>query len=290
MNENKGTFNFDNEIVIGVNKVKDDKKNTNNNYKKKNTKGKKLNAKNKKKKASKKVIKIFAIVIIFAIIIIFGLTAPIFNITDIKVQGNNTIKQETIISLSGLKKGENIFKFNNQVISKIEENTYIDKVEIKRQLPGTVIINIEERQIKYQINLINSYAYIDKNGYILENSTIKKEVPTILGLKITENELINKKRLENIDLEKLNDISKIVDSAKNINIDTLITEINAEDEKNYNLYLESKLKRIYIGDTSNLTNKMLYVKKILENEEGKSGIAFVNGDIRSGFKPYFREE
>ena len=115
MNENKGTFNFDNEIVIGVNKVKDDKKNTNNNYKKKNTKGKKLNAKNKKKKASKKVIKIFAIVIIFAIIIIFGLTAPIFNITDIKVQGNNTIKQETIISLSGLKKGENIFKFNKQL-------------------------------------------------------------------------------------------------------------------------------------------------------------------------------
>jgi len=35
---------------------------------------------------------------------------------------------------------------------------------------------------------------------------------------------------------------------------------------------------------------MLYVKKILEKEEGKTGSAFVNGDLSAGFKPYFREE
>lgn len=247
-------------------------------------------SKRKKRKSKKRVFKIFGAIIIFAIIIIFALTAPIFNITDIEVEGTNNIKKETIISLSELKKGENIFRFNNKVIDKIKENAYIDKVEIKRQLPGTIIIYVEEREVKYQINLINSYAYIDKNGYILENSTIKKDVPTIVGLKITENELINRKRLENIDLEKLNNISKIMDATKSIDIENLITEINTEDENNYVLYLESKLKKIYIGDTSNLTNKMLYVKKILENEEGKSGIAFVNGDISSGFKPYFREE
>ena len=53
---------------------------------------------------------------------------------------------------------------------------------------------------------------------------------------------------------------------------------------------QSKGKKINIGDTSNLTNKMLYVKKILEKEEGKTGSAFVNGDLSAGFKPYFREE
>ena len=81
-----------------------------------------------------------------------------------------------------------------------------------------------------------------------------------------------------------------MEAAKTINIDGIITEINTEEENNYKLYLDSKSKTIYIGDTSNLTNKMLYVQKILENEEGKSGTAFVNGDISSGFKPYFREE
>lgn len=102
--------------------------------------------------------------------------------------------------------------------------------------------------------------------------------------------MLSKERLKTEDLEKLNHIAKIMEAAKTIEIDSLITEINTENKNDYLLYLESKNKRIYIGDTSNLTNKMLYVQKILENEEGKSGIAFVNGDISSGFKPYFREE
>ena len=189
-----------------------------------------------------------------------------------------------------MKKGENIFRFNNSVIQNIKENSYIESVEVKRKLPGTVLISIKERDIKYQINLINSYTYIDKNGYILENSTIKKEVPVLVGLEIKEDEMLSKERLKTEDLEKLNKTSKIMEAAKAINIENIITEINTENENEYIIYIESKSKKIYIGDTTNLTNKMLYVQRILENEEGKSGSAFVNGDIRSGFKPYFREE
>ena len=73
-------------------------------------------------------------------------------------------------------------------------------------------------------------------------------------------------------------------------IDSLITEVNISDESEIVLYLEIENKKIYIGDTANLTNKMLYIKKILENEKQHSGSAFVNGDISAGFKPYFREE
>lgn len=295
--EDDEIFSFNSELVLGVNAsdVKEKKKKKKNkkeiNEKQKNQpKQSKKRKKTMKKKISKKIIGFFSIIILFAIIIVLALTAPIFNITNITVSGNSQLSSNMIISLSGLRKGENIFKFNNNVQQKIKENTYIESVNIKRKLPGTVIISVEERTIKYQINLINSYVYIDKNGYILENSAEKKDVPVIVGLSINENEMMNEKRLKTEDLEKLNDIIKIIDSAKAINVDNLITEINTEDKNNYVLYLESKGKKINIGDTSNLTNKMLYVQKILENEEGKSGTAFIDGDLSTGFKPYFREE
>lgn len=308
-------FSFNSEMVLGVNssdekeektkarrkksKIKKEK-----NKKKPKTKDKfaeqteqptkpktsKKRKKSKKKKINKKVIGFFSIIILIAIIVVLALTAPIFNITDITVNGNNQVSTNMIINLSGLRKGENIFKFNSTVEQKIKENTYIESVNTKRKLPGTVIISVKERTVKYQINLINSYVYIDKNGYILENSSEKKDVPVIVGLSIKEDEMLNEKRLKTEDLEKLNDIIKIIDSAKTINIDNLITEINTENKENYVLYLESKGKKINLGDTSNLTNKMLYVKKILEKEEGKTGSAFVNGDLSAGFKPYFREE
>ena len=194
--ENTNSFNFNNEIIIGLDKKQEvkDKNEKSNKEKNRNKKKKKQSKhfkeatvqkrkmnkkKSKKKKSNKIIVTIFSIIILFAIILIFSLTAPIFNIVDIQVEGNEIVSKETIISLSQLKKGENIFKFNNSIISKIKENTYIESVNVSRKLPGTIKIMVEERKINYQINLINSYVYIDKNGYILENSVEKKQVPVI---------------------------------------------------------------------------------------------------------------
>ena len=284
-NERKEKFNFNDEIVLGVNFIRPEKN---------EEEEKKENKKNKKKKKKNKYnVKLITFISCFLLIIasvIFALTAPIFNIAKIEVTGNSKVQEENIKSLSGLKIGENIFKFNSSVISNIKENAYIENVEVKRALPDTVKIEVTEREVKYQINLINSYVYIDKYGYILENSAEKKAVPTIVGLKITEDDLMKKTRLEGKDIETLNKILKITEAAKIINIDNIITEINTENDTDYVLYIESEAKTIYIGDTSNLTNKMLYIQKILQNEKGKSGKVFVNKDMTTGFKPYFREE
>lgn len=299
-------FSFNSEMVLGVNssnvqekEKKSKKKKTKNKKQKKaeerqenqpQAKVAKKRRKSKKKKINKKILGFFSIIILVAIIVVLALTAPIFNITKIEINGNEKVSKDTIIALSGIKMGENIFRFNNNMIQNVKQNTYIEKVEIQRKMPGTVVISVKERKIKYQINLINSYVYLDKNGYLLENSAERKNVPVIVGFSIKEDEMLNEKRLKDNDLEKLANAAKIIEAAKAINIDNLITEVNVEDKNNTILYLESKSKKINIGDTTNLTNKMLYVQKILENEEGKSGSVFVNGDISAGFKPYFREE
>lgn len=249
------------------------------------------NKKIKRKKSRKLLITTCTIMVLILGIGIFSLTTPTFNITNIVIEGNENVSTETILSLSEIKKEENIFRINkNSTISKIKENKYIENVKISRKLPGTLKILVEERTVQYQVNLINSYAYIDKAGYILENSTIKAETPVLVGLQIDESEILNRQRLDTEDLEKLNDINQIMEAAKGIEIESIITEINTEDTNDYIIYIESKNKKIHIGDTTNLTNKMLYVNKMLENEEGKSGIFFVNGNVNSGFNPYFREE
>lgn len=299
-------FSFNSEMVLGVNssnvqekEKKSKKKKTKNKKQKKveerqenqpQAKVAKKRRKSKKKKINKKILGFFSIIILVSIIVVLSLTAPIFNITKIEINGNQKVSKDTIIALSGIKMGENIFRFNNNMIQNVKQNTYIEKVEIQRKMPGTVVISVKERKIKYQINLINSYVYLDKNGYLLENSAERKNVPVIVGFSIKEDEMLNEKRLKDNDLEKLANVAKIIEAAKAINIDNLITEVNVEDKNNTILYLESKSKKINVGDTTNLTNKMLYVQKILENEEGKSGSVFVNGDISAGFKPYFREE
>ncbi len=191
--EEKKDYYSNNEIIISLKNnevkkqnIKENKRKEPKHYEKTEPQNRKLNKnkkKNKKEKSKKIMVTVFSIIILSAIIIVFSLTAPIFNITNIKIEGNEKVASDTIISLSGLKKGENIFKFNNSIIEKIKENAYIQSVKISRELPGTINIKVEERKIKYQINLINSYVYIDKNGYILENSAEKKQVPVIARFK-----------------------------------------------------------------------------------------------------------
>ena len=285
--ENEEEFDFDTETVINMtnkNKLKKDEEN-----RKKITRQEK-----KRKKRIKKIkffLKIFLLIGIIAGGITFALTSPIFNIKDISVENNVTIPSDTIISLSGLKTGENIFKFYKaNIIEQIKENPYVENVEIHRKFPSTVQINITERVATYSIEYMGKYAYINSQGYILEISEDSKGMPVIQGVTTNEDDIKPGNRLNNEDLKRLEQVIRIMDASKGAGLDTQVTSIDISDENEYSIYLNEEKKRVYLGDGSNLSNKMLYVQAIVEQEKGKEGDIFVDGDLNNKFNPYFREK
>ena len=54
--------------------------------------------------------------------------------------------------------------------------------------------------------------------------------------------------------------------------------------------MQEEKKIIHLGDASNLSNKMLYIVTIIEQEKEREGDIFANGDLNSNFKVYFREK
>ena len=252
-----------------------------------------MKAKPKSKNGKKHTVfrNIIILILIFIAIMVFAFITPVFNITEIEIKGNSKVSTETIESLSGLHIGENLFRNSKkQIINNIKEDTYIKDVNIKRKMPETIEISVTERTVEYQINVINGYIYIDNQGYILEKASKKAKVPLLEGYKTSQDSLLNVKRLSEEDLGKLTSTLKIIEAMKSIEKQNLITSINIENEDEYILYLEKEKKYIYLGDASNLSNKMLYIQTILEKEKKNTGIIFINGDLNDGFKPYFREE
>ena len=248
----------------------------------------------KRKKRNKKIKFLLKIILFLGLItgtIIFALTSPIFNIKEIKVLNNSQVPADTITSLSELKTEENIFKFYiANVVNKIKENPYIENVEIYRKLPNIVEINIEERKPQYAVEYMGKYAYINTQGYVLEISEESKEYLVIYGITTTEEEVILGNRLNNEDLGKLEDVIKIMSSAKENGLDGKVTSIDISDENEYSIYLKEEKKKVYLGDNSNLSNKMLYVVAIIEQEKDKEGEIFVNRDLNNKFQPYFKEK
>lgn len=258
---------------------------------KKNTPKKNNNKKIKNNKKKRGILP--KLVVIFFILVgigVFAFISPIFNIKKIEVNGNDKIDESTISSLSGINIGKNIFQVSKKhVINNIKENPYINNVEIYRKLPGTLELKVEEREIAYQVKIINSYVYLDYQGYILEISSKKEKVPLIEGFTTNQDTLLNGKRLDNNDIKLLRTILRIIETAKSSEIDKLISKISVKDNK-YILELSKENKLVYLGDATDLTNRMTYVKIIVDKEKGKTGKVFVDKDINNGFKPYFREE
>ena len=80
----------------------------------------------RKRKKMKKIIKFLTLLFIIIGGVVFALVSPIFNINEIQVKNNNLISPETIISLSNLSEGQNIFRFNKGKTEKeIKTNAYI---------------------------------------------------------------------------------------------------------------------------------------------------------------------
>lgn len=324
-NKKDTQYNADNEIIIGVttkpkkevrvekkkttrtNVKTTNKKSTSRNNEKRNkyNKNTKTNSKIKankngipkkqqiKKLNAKRIVISLAFVLFIAICgTIYYLTTPVFNIDSILVYGNEKNSIDAYISLSGLNINEtNIFAFTNGNVEKrIKENPYVQEVRIERKFPNTVELYITERKADYQINYLNSYIYLNNQGYVLEINEEEKDMLIIDGLTSLSDNIEVGQRLANEDLIKLDTILKITNYLKYNSVENELTKIDATDEENYTLEFGKEEKIAYIGNSSSITEKMTAVVKVLEAEKGKKGKIYANEDALSRNRVYFSEE
>ncbi len=292
-------INLDNEIIIGLTPKITENKTAKNNKKRKTSKKqnkkktnnklnqKQKNSKTKKSKHKNKIIKWIIIFILVLAAVILFMMSSIFNITQIIVTNNSKISSEEIINLSTLKIGVNMFKTTNKTIrNNIKTNPYIEEVKIKRSLNGIITLEIQERIPTYMLKNANSYIYINNQGYMLEISETALDLPIITGFSTSAENIKEGNRLDVEDLKKLEDVIKIMESAKSNSLADIITTIDISKSTNYKLTIESEAKTVQFGDATNINIKMLRIKEIINQEKGVEGeIYFQDSD-----KTVFREK
>lgn len=254
--------------------------------KKKKKKTKKLTKKQeiarKKRKAFLRLVKWATLILLLIGGGIGFLLSSFFNIKEIEIVGNNKLTRDEAISLSQIEIEENTFKLSKNKIEKnIKQNAYVESVKIKRNLPSTILIEIEERVPTYMITFANAYAYINNQGYFVEISKEKLELPIITGYATKEEDIQLGERLCTEDLQKLDDILQIMKAAESNEIANIVTKINISDKQDYVLELKSEKKTVHVGDTSNLSTKMLYIKEIIEQNKKIEGEILVNTDLNN---------
>lgn len=205
-----------------------------------------------------------------AIFLVF-LLSPVFNITEIRVVGNDTLTAESVISSSGIEKGMNIFKLDTAGCEKfIRQLAYVDDVKVVRKFPAIIEIRIVESKALAYFYFIGNYVGIDENGKILEikPGDSELEYPVILGTNVTEFGIGKTLKLD--DEAKLNAIFTILKQINGDGMNGIIKAVDVADLNDIKVFATSECTA-YIGSMDKIIYKMSFLKKILEEPGDKRG-------------------
>lgn len=243
--------------------------------------------KQKDTKKRKSIIMVLGLIIVISIMLVLILFSGLFNIKTITVINNYKVDTTEIIQNSGLVVGNNMFKtLNSTSKSGIKSNPYIEDVKITKRLNGEITIEVTERTATFMLQRETDYAYINNQGYILENSYTQLDLPIIKGY--SSKELVPGNRIDVNDLKKLDVIIQVMEAAKSNGIKDIITSIDISDENNFILEIPSEAKTVQFGDETNINVKILWIVDLINREKGIEGEIIVNvPDIK---KVYFREK
>jgi cell division septal protein FtsQ len=146
-----------------------------------------------KGKKRKRILILFILIVAFFFFVYFFIYSPVFKIKKIIVSGvtNNDIVNEIQIiarrEISGYDLSiwprDNILFLNKEMLSAVIENQiFLDELEIEKKLLHTLKITALEKLPKLLWNESDEYYYIDRDGYVMGAiglSDIEYELPFI---------------------------------------------------------------------------------------------------------------
>ncbi len=174
------------------------------------------------------------------------LASDLFKIDQIEVQGNGRLTAQQVEALSDIELGVNTFSLELDLIGrKIEENSWVEKADVRRIFPRQVVIDIKERRPVAIINLGYLY-YLDDQGEIFKvlGASDSLDYPIITGFSYD--------RAQGHDAEyamRLRQIVKLLDDLNSRELFTLgqVSEIHHEADSGFSLFTLDGGVRVKLG-------------------------------------------
>ncbi len=154
----------------------------------------------------------------------------------------------------------------------IQDVPFIQTMSVKIVDSKTVKINVYEKAVAGFVEYMNRYFYFDKDGTVIESSNVMtKGIPQVMGLNFDHIVLY-----ETLPIESDTIFKQILEMTQLLEkYDIAMDKIYFD--KNYNMTLYFDNARIKVGDFTNIDEKIIKLKTILPELEGKKGVLRLDG-------------
>lgn len=106
------------------------------------------------------------------------------RVTDIVIEGRANTPEPLLWSAIGVKKGDPILGFSlEETRANIERIPWVEHATIERRLPGTVVINLQERRPFAIWQNQGAFVLVDRAGQVVANQNVAqfRHLPWIVG-------------------------------------------------------------------------------------------------------------
>ncbi|MDO4730808.1 MAG: FtsQ-type POTRA domain-containing protein [Clostridia bacterium] len=239
----------------------------------------KIKSKNRlKARISKTQRKISLIIIYSAIILILfsaivGLASMLlFKISSINLVGQSQYSENELRGAIGVKEGDSlIFCDTNEIKNNIENKLpYIEVLQITKEYPESLVVEVEQAKVKYNIECDDGYIYINDEFRILgKDANIKDEGIVLKGVAL-------KSDVPSTYAEFTDESSNVILQEFNYYLNKYevenITQINLTDKLSFEAVYDNRIT-IKFGYPADLDYKMKMIQGVLKSES-------VSGDIK----------
>ncbi len=209
------------------------------------------------------------------------LNSDFLKIKSIRITGCNRTNKNSLLKQTGIKTGDNILTLDLRKKSRnLETDPWIYNAVVKRKLPDTIEIEIEEREPLAVIEL-DSFYLVDRNGDIFKKTWDQEQnLPLLTGL-VREDIIKNS-----------NESSKVIDAAVTL-IDSLLktkmlrgSDTTIKMNKDFGLSFVNSRDPITVSMGFNTYDKKLVLLDRIMNDLAEKGLSAKAVNLRSVEKAY----
>lgn len=211
---------------------------------------------------------VFYVILFLSVTVVFlGVCFAVFlNVSEITVVGNEKYSAEEIISYVPIEPGENIYLFDAEATEELikQKLPFVGDIEIERDLPSTIVLNVTEEKPIFAIDLAGSTFILSSELKVLEKTNVKAEQT---GLAVLRTPSVQKcmvgEIVEFVDERTYDAIVELYDSLEAEYINEKLRSVDAESRFDIYINYDNRFD-VYVGDTVNINLKIRFLVGIID--------------------------
>ena len=191
-----------------------------------------------------------------------------YKVTTVYVDGNVHYTNEEVMDMvmKGRYGKNSLYLAMKYKDKGVEGIPFVEKMDVNILTPNTIRISVYEKALAGYVEYLGRYMYFDRDGTVVESSSERtRGIPQVTGLRFDYVVVNEPLPVENDEIfKRILDITQLLNKYE-------LTADKIFFDSSYNLTLFFEEVRVTLGSSSEIDQKIIKLKNILPELEGKSG-------------------